>query len=57
MQVQFTIKPSGKVITEVLDREGENCNTVTQITQHLGETLMDERTGPDCDEVHEDTSG
>lgn len=57
MQVKFTVKPSGEVITEVLDRQGENCNNIHQITQKLGEELLDERTGPDCDEVHEDISG
>lgn len=40
--------------TEVLEREeGENCEKIKVITSAVGRELSDERTGPDCDQVHE----
>lgn len=54
MRIQVDIRPDGKVVYEVLDREhGEHC---TKISHHLVQGMSiesDERTGPDCDEVHE----
>lgn len=58
MKVEFLIPPNSTTFTtNILDREGEICDNVLQLTQALGETVSDERTGPDCDEVHETTTG
>ena len=54
MRIQIDITPDGKVVYEVLERAaGENCTKVSdQLVQ--GMTIeSDERTGPDCNEVHE----
>lgn len=53
MKVQFDIYPDGRVVTEVLERQNDNCDNVHQLTQGLGHTESDEKTGPDCNEVHE----
>ena len=57
MKVQVDIRRDGKVVVEVLERaENENCTAVTgQLTQGLS-IESDERTGPDCDTVHESVS-
>lgn len=55
MRGKTTIKKDGTVITEVLDREGSDCREVYKLTQHLGETIGEEVTGPDCDTVVETT--
>lgn len=54
MRIQVDIKPDGKVVYEVLDRDhSENCTKVShQLVQGMS-IESDERTGPDCDEVHE----
>lgn len=54
MKGRTIIKKSGKIITEVLDRqEGEDCKEVYKLTERLGRTTGEEITGPDCDTVHE----
>ncbi len=56
MKIKATIKPDGKVITEVLERqEGEQCSKVRSLTGTLGKELSDEQTGPEGDTVHERT--
>jgi hypothetical protein len=38
----------------VQDREeGENCEAIHKLTDTLGPQISEERTGPDCDTVHE----
>ncbi len=55
MLVEITIKPNGQRTHEVIERaEGENCERVYQL--NAGAILDDERTGPDCDKVHETQS-
>jgi hypothetical protein len=54
MKVKFTIKhEDGKVVTEVLDRQGQQCSKVKQVTNALGREISDEETGPECDKVEE----
>lgn len=54
MKVKFTIKhDDGKIITEVLDRQGQQCSNIKQVTNALGRELSDEKTGPECDKVEE----
>ena len=54
MRVQVDIKPNGKIVMEVLERsQEENCTTVSQRLVQGMRVESDERTGPDCDEVHE----
>ncbi len=57
MKVQVDIKPTGSAIVEILERaQNENCTTVShRLVQGLS-VESDERTGPDCDEVHETSS-
>jgi len=57
MRLEFIIDTDGDVQTEVLDREGENCANALVVAQALGTVTSDERTGPDCDEVHEGMGG
>jgi len=40
-------------ITNIIDREGELCSNITKLTNRMGDLVSDERTGPECDEVHE----
>ena len=58
MKVQVDIGPSGKIVMEVLERsETENCTAVShRLVQGLS-IESDESIGPDCDEVHETSSG
>lgn len=54
MKIQVDITPNGRVVCEVLERsQGENCSTATQQLVQGMSIESDERTGPDCDEVHE----
>ena len=57
MKVQVDIKPTGSAIVEILERaQNENCTTVSQRLVQGMSVESDERTGPDCDEVHETSS-
>ena len=52
MLVEVTIYPDGKRVHEVIERAvGENCERVRVLD--AGSVTDHERTGPDCDEVHE----
>jgi len=52
MLVEITIKKDGSRTHEVIEREqGENCERIYQL--NAGSIVDDERTGPDCDTVHE----
>jgi len=52
MLVKVTIFPDGKRTHEVVERaEGENCERIHMVD--AGSILDEERTGPDCDSVHE----
>jgi hypothetical protein len=53
--VKYTIPANGDGTfqIEVVDRGEENCNNILHQAQRMGTVLQDERTGPDCDEVHE----
>lgn len=53
--VKYTIPANGDGTfkIEVIDRGTENCNNIVHTAQRMGSVLSDERTGPDCDEVHE----
>lgn len=53
MEYRLIVKPNGKVITEVLDREGQQCSVIRNVTNALGKTLDDETTGPECEPVVE----
>lgn len=53
MQIKFTIEKDGKIKTEVVDREDQECSNVLKITQSLGKTISHEQTGPECDKVEE----
>lgn len=53
MRGRTIIKKDGTVITEVLDREGQDCKEVHKLTERLGGQMSEEITGPDCDTVHE----
>lgn len=55
MRGRTIIRPDGTSVTEVLDREGENCSQVTKITERIGRQTGEEITGPDCDTVQEGT--
>jgi len=55
MKGKTTIKKDGTIITEVLDREGQDCKEVYKVTEGLGKQVGEETTGPDCDTVHETT--
>lgn len=52
MKWETRIKKNGEVVTEVIER-GQNCANIKIFTSQLGREMSDERTGPDCDEVHE----
>lgn len=57
MRIQVDIRPDGKVVYEVLQRDqGENCTTVSQRLVQGMSVESDERTGPDCDQVYESMS-
>jgi hypothetical protein len=55
MQGKTTITKDGKVINEVLDREGQDCRLIQTlgVTGGVGRVISDEQTGPDSDTVHE----
>jgi len=53
MRVKVTFTPTGKVITEVQERSGQNCSEVLKITTAVGHQINDEQTGPECDRVEE----
>ena len=56
MKLEFIVNKKGNIVTNNLDRQGEKCSNVYRITQNLGDTVSDEETGPECDEVHEGES-
>ena len=56
MQGRTIIQKDGKIVTEVLNREGGDCKEVRRITERLGTEMGEEITGPDCDTVHEISS-
>lgn len=41
-----------KLIVQVRE-DGENCEEVRKLTETIGPQISEERTGPDCDTVHE----
>lgn len=53
MRFQITIKKNGEKVTEVLERGQENCASIKQLTNALGQEVSDEITGPECDKVEE----
>ena len=54
MEFKLVIKPDGKIVTEVVDRQGEDCRSIHKVTDAMqGRELSDERIGPDCDRVEE----
>lgn len=57
MKGMTIIKKDGRVIQEVVDREGEDCKTIHRVIASIGKTVSEEVTGPDCDEVHETNCG
>ena len=57
MKMEYIIEKDGTVISNVLDRQGENCQVSVQQASAFGAIVSDERTGPDCDDVQEITGG
>jgi len=57
MKGKTTIKPDGTVVTEVLEREGQDCKEVIKLTERIGRQIGEEITGPDCDTNNETTFG
>lgn len=57
MRIEYLIDQAGQVVANVLDRQGENCAAAVTQAGRLGSVLSDERTGPDCDTVHEGVGG
>jgi hypothetical protein len=54
MEFKVTIKPDGKLITEVINRGSEHCTEIHRVTNAIaGRELSDEQIGPDCDRVEE----
>lgn len=53
MDYKLTIKPDGKVITEVLDRGQHLCSEIYKVTNAIGKQESDDETGPDCEPVLE----
>lgn len=49
MKGKTIIKRDGTIITEVLEREGQDCAEVYKLTEHLGAKTGEDVTGPDCD--------
>lgn len=56
MKGRTIIKKDGTVITEVLDREGQDCKEVYKLTERLGAQVSEQVTGPDCDAANEITT-
>lgn len=56
MKGRTIIKKNGEIVTEVLDREGQDCKEVYKLTEHLGSRTGEEVTGPDCDTAIETTN-
>jgi len=57
MKGKLTIKPDGTTVTEVLDREGQDCKEVLKLTERIGQQTGEEITGPDCATNNETTLG
>lgn len=59
MQIKATIDGEGRVVTEVLARQGHLCSEVYNVTNAVGRQISDEETGPECDPVtvYETNSG
>jgi hypothetical protein len=55
MKAKFIIKPDGTGVTEVIDREENDCREVYKITENIGTKVDEEVTGPFCDTAHETT--
>lgn len=52
--LEYTIPPNESTFKfEIIDRQGENCDQSVNVAQRMGTVTNDERTGPNCDEVHE----
>ena len=51
---EHIVRKDGEIVTNILERGGVECSQISQhATQGLGKELSDERTGPECDDVHE----
>ena len=57
MKFKAIIEKDGKVVTEVLDRGEHLCSNIYKVTNAVGRQESDEEIGPECDSVHETTSG
>jgi hypothetical protein len=57
MKGRTIIKKDGTIITEVLEREGQDCKEVVKLTERFGTKTSEEVTGPDCDTVRETVGG
>jgi hypothetical protein len=54
MEFKLIVKPDGKIVTEVVDRQGEDCRLIHRVSDAIqGRDVSDERIGPDCDRVEE----
>lgn len=49
IRIQAIIDKKGRIETTVLDRSGESCTKVYNVTSRAGRHMSDEITGPDCD--------
>jgi len=56
MKYRIIIKKDGKMVTEVLERQGQECRNINRVTSGLGTFISDEETGPEGDTVHETLS-
>jgi hypothetical protein len=56
MKYRITIKKDGQKITEVLDREGQDCKNVSRLTDQFGRVASEEITAQDCETVQESVS-
>ena len=55
MRGQTIIRKDGTAVTEVTERDGQDCKNVYKLTESFGKQISEEVTGPDCDTTHETT--
>lgn len=56
LEYDAIIYPNGKLVTEVTQHDG-NCSEIEKLVTRMGTVESDERTGDDCQPVHETVNG
>lgn len=57
MELEYIVKPDGKVIQTVINRGAVNCNEAVSIAKSIGQIEKDDRISDGCPPVQVNISG